>query len=63
MGERDPVLHRPQGAAAGRERPDGWDTALTELDQELTDGFPALVRDQNFISLVEELVQLPEPRT
>ncbi|HET6855692.1 MAG TPA: P-loop NTPase fold protein, partial [Streptomyces sp.] len=43
-----------------RTKPDGWEAALAELEQYLPSGFPALAVDRDFVSLVEELVEVPD---
>ncbi|MDN3028153.1 P-loop NTPase fold protein [Streptomyces sp. S.PB5] len=39
--------------------PDEWGTVLARLEEYLPIGFPALERDQNFVTLVEELLAMP----
>jgi hypothetical protein len=58
LGRLDEVL-RPYGVppVAG---PDDLERALGDLEQHLPTGFPALVNDPAFISLVDELVDLPQ---
>lgn len=43
-------------AAPDLEDPDGWGAVLARLEDYLPTGFPALERDQNFVTLVEELM-------
>jgi CheY-like chemotaxis protein len=47
-------------AAPARNLPESWGSSLAQLEECLPTGFPGLVLDQNFVTLMRELVLLDE---